>query len=164
MTDTLQGNNEIEVKIRVSELNDVDAINELEKAVFSPKLRYGPSIIVALITTSQPHLTLTAYLKKTNTIIGFIAGECDQSKNSFGRLITIEIDPKYQNRHIGSQLLERIEKNMLEYYSIHKIELQVHSLNQTAITFYSKHGYIKIKELKNYYTRGEHALLMTKSF
>jgi ribosomal protein S18 acetylase RimI-like enzyme len=163
MTGGFQNNREFDIEIKRSDPKDVEAIFELEKAVFSPKLRYGPSIILALITTSSPHLALTAFLQGTEIIIGFIAGECDLKDRELGRIITIEIDPKYQHRYIGTQLLQEIENNMKEYYSISKIELQVHSTNKTAIKFYNKHGYLKVKELRNYYARGEHALLMMKS-
>jgi ribosomal protein S18 acetylase RimI-like enzyme len=162
MTKNLPTENENIVEIRASELTDADAINELEKAVFSPKLRYGPSVIIALIRTLPPNLVLTALLKTNDEIVGFIAGEVDNSDKTLGRIITIEIDPIFQHQSIGSKLLQKIEKNMIDHYSLQKIELQVHSLNQTAINFYKKHGYIKIKELRNYYARGEHALLMIK--
>jgi ribosomal protein S18 acetylase RimI-like enzyme len=163
MNNGFQPNCEFDIEIKKSDPKDVEAIIELEKAVFSPKLRYGPSIILALITTSPPHLALTAFLQGTDTTIGFIAGECDQKDGKLGRIITIEIDPEYQHRYIGTQLLQVIENNMKNYYSVSKIELQVHSLNETAINFYIKHGYIKVKELRNYYARGEHALLMMKA-
>ena len=123
MVDILQRENETDVEIRASDPRDVEAINELEKAVFSPKLRYGPSIILGLITTASPHLALTAFIKGTDIIIGFIAGECDQANSTLGRIITIEINPQFQHRHIGSQLLEKIETSMIEHYSINKIGL-----------------------------------------
>ena len=69
MTAGFQNNHEFDVEIRKSDPKDVEAVIELEKAVFSPKLQYGPSIILALITTSSPHLALTAFLQGIEKII-----------------------------------------------------------------------------------------------
>ncbi len=164
MASTKSSDNKIDIGIRISEIEDANAIYEIEKTVFSSKLQYGYAIIVGLITTSLTHLALTAYLKDSNKIIGFIAGEIDENDDKLGRLITIEVDTKLQSHHIGSKLLLQFEKNLRKFYSVQEIELQVHSLNKVAISFYQKHNYQKIKEIKNYYARREHALLMRKSF
>ncbi|MCK4848576.1 MAG: GNAT family N-acetyltransferase [Candidatus Heimdallarchaeota archaeon] len=164
MTSTQGSKNEIDIGIRASIIEDAEAILEIEKTVFSSKLQYGYSIILGLISTSLPHLTLTAYLKKSKKIIGFISGEVDDKDNGLGRLITIEIDTKLQSYHIGSKLLLKFEDNIVHHYSVQEIDLQVHSLNKAAISFYEKHNYQKIKELRNYYARREHAFLMKKRF
>ena len=71
---------------------------------------------------------------KEKKVVGFVAGEIGRRKKNLGRIITIEIDPAFQHRHIGTKLLQKIEKNMREIYKISKIELQVHYLNQKAIS------------------------------
>lgn len=162
MASTKSFDNKIDIGIRISEIEDAKAIYEIEKTVFSSNLQYGYAIIVGLITTSLTHLALTAYIKDSNQIIGFIAGEVDENNDQVGRLITIEIDPELQSHHIGSKLLLQLEKNLKSHYSVHEIELQVHSLNKVGLSFYQKHNYQKIKELRNYYARGEHAILMMK--
>jgi len=162
MTSTHEFDHKFDIGIRTSKIEDVEAIFEIEKTVFSSQLQYGYSIILGLITTSLPHLALTAYLKVSKKIIGFIAGEIDENDNGIGRLITIEIDPKLQSHQIGSKLLTTFEENILQHYSVKEINLQVHSLNKVAISFYEKHNYQKIKELRNYYARREHAILMKK--
>jgi len=153
---------ELDIEIRQSKISDVGEINELEKMVFSPKIRYGPSLIVAIINTSLPHLALTAELKHQKKIIGFIAGEIDERIDLLGRIITIEVDPNFQNHKIGEQLLHEFEKNIVDHYSVDRLELQVHVTNHAAIAFYKKHGYFEVKKLKNYYSRKEHAILMQK--
>jgi len=162
MTSTQDFEVEIDIGIRTSKIGDTDAIFEIEKSVFSQFLQYGYSIILGLITISAPHLALTAYLEDSKQIIGFIAGEVDEKDSGLGRLITIEIDPKFQNHHIGSKLLSKFEENISSHYLVQKIDLQVHSSNKIAISFYEKHNYQKIKELRNYYARREHAILMRK--
>ncbi len=153
----------LKIEIRQSKTSDVREINELERLVFSSKMRYGPSLIVAIINTSLSHLALTAELKHQNKIVGFIAGEIDEKIENLGRIITIEVDPAFQHHQIGRQLLQVIEKNFITHYSIEKLELQVHFENEKAIAFYRKHGFSEVKKLKNYYSRKEHAILMQKT-
>ena len=155
--------NKIDICIRKSEIDDAKTIYEIEKSVFSPKLQYGYPIIVGLITTSLTFLALTAYVKDSKRITGFITGEIDEKNNRLGRLITIEVDSEFQSHNIGSKLLLQFEKNLKKYYSVQEVELQVHSSNEIAISFYKKHNYQRIKELRNYYARGEHAILMRKN-
>ncbi len=126
-------------------------------------MRYGPSLIVRIINTSSPHLALTAVLKPQNKIIGFIAGEYEDKKELLGRIVTIEVDPRYQQHQIGQRLLQAFEQNLVDHYSVQTLELQVHFENHKAINFYRKHGYTEVKKLKNYYSRKEHAILMQKS-
>ncbi len=164
MTSTNEFDKKIDIGIRASKIEDAQAIFDIEKDVFSQKLQYGYSIILGLITISLPHLALTAYLKESSKVIGFIAGEVDENDNGLGRLITIEIDSSFQKHHIGSKLLLKFEENMVQNYLVQEIDLQVHSLNEVAISFYEKHDYRKIKELRNYYARREHAILMKKKF
>ena len=126
-------------------------------------MRYGPSLIIAIINTSSPHLALTAVLKHQKKIVGFIAGEYEDSPKLLGRIVTIEVDPQYQHHKIGQRLLQSFEQNLVNHYSIQTLELQVHFENHKAINFYRKHGYTEVKKLKNYYSRKEHAILMQKS-
>ncbi len=164
MASTQKFEDKIDIGIRISEIEDAKSIYEIEKTVFSSELQYGYPIILALINTSLTHLALTAYVEDNKKIIGFIAGEIDENDDHLGRLITIEVDPELQSHHIGSKLLLQFEKNLKKHYSVQKLELQVHSLNEVAISFYQKHNYQKIKELRNYYARREHAILMKKYF
>ena len=163
MTKSENKSAKLKIEIRQSKISDVEEINELERLVFSPKMRYGPSLIVAIINTSLPCLALTAELKHQNKIVGFIAGEIEEASGQLGRIITIEVDPQYQHHHIGEQLLRAFERNLGDHYAIKNLELQVHFENHNAINFYRKHGFRKIKKLKNYYARKEHAILMQKS-
>ncbi|MHA1978035.1 MAG: GNAT family N-acetyltransferase [Candidatus Hodarchaeales archaeon] len=151
------------VEIRQSKISDVEEINELERKLFSSKMRYGPSLILAIINTSLPHLALTAELKPQNNVIGFIAGEIEESFALLGRIITIEVDLKFQHQLIGELLLSAFEQNIKSHYSVQTLELQVHFENHKAINFYRKHGFREIKKLKNYYSRKEHAILMQKT-
>jgi ribosomal-protein-alanine N-acetyltransferase len=104
-------------------------------------------------------MALTAQLN--DSIVGFIIGEIDSTNDKLGRIITIQVDPLFQRKSIGHHLLTSIEKQFM-ICGVDSIELHVHFQNESAISFYQKHGYDVLKQLKNYYSRKEHALLIQK--
>ncbi|MFX0182628.1 MAG: GNAT family N-acetyltransferase [Candidatus Hodarchaeota archaeon] len=152
-------NSNLNLHIRRSTLKDVDRFNEIETACFPSKYRYGPSILLSLITTTIENMALTAQLN--DSIVGFTIGEIDSTNRKLGRIITIQVDPPFQRKNIGHHLLTSIEKQFM-IYGVDSIELHVHFQNELAISFYKRHGYEFKKQLKNYYSRQEHAILMHK--
>ncbi|MFX1282840.1 MAG: GNAT family N-acetyltransferase [Promethearchaeota archaeon] len=110
------------------------------------------------------YIVLTVQLVKDKKIIAFAVGEQDDDDKTLGRIITIQVDPPYQGKQIGSKLLLKLEKSLQLNYEVKKSELQVHYKNERAIEFYRKHNYYVKKRLQNYYDRKEHAFLMVKTF
>lgn len=155
---------DLRIRIRTGTLEDADRFNEIEKACFPSKLRYGPSILVALVSMASNYTVLTVQLVKNSKIIAFAVGEQDDDDKTLGRIITIQIDPPYQGRQIGSKLLVKLETKLRFEYKVKKFELQVHYKNKRAKRFYQKHEYYVKKRLQNYYDRKEHAFLMVKTF
>ena len=91
------------INIRLATSEDAKKLNEIEKACFSQKLRYGPSILASLLSMTTSYITLAVEL--SNYLCGFAIGEQDEKKKSLGRIVTIQIDPFYQRRRLGSKLL-----------------------------------------------------------
>lgn len=141
-------------------MTDIERFTEIEAKCFSQKYRYGSSILLGLIRTAQNNTTLTCLVD--DFIAGFIVCEIDENNGKLGRIITIQVDPSFHRKKIGTYLLEAIEKNLKDFYKINVVELQVHHKNDVAIRFYIKNGYVNKRLIKNYYARREHALLMQK--
>ncbi|UCG90603.1 MAG: GNAT family N-acetyltransferase [Candidatus Heimdallarchaeota archaeon] len=155
---------DLRIRIRTGTIEDADRFNEIERACFPSKLRYGPSILVNLVSMVSNYTVLTVQLVKNSKIIAFAVGEQDDDDKTLGRIITIQVDPPYQGRQIGSKLLVELEKKLISEYKVEKFELQVHYKNEKAIGFYQKkHTYEIRKRIRNYYERGEHAFLMVKT-
>ncbi|UCE14833.1 MAG: GNAT family N-acetyltransferase [Candidatus Heimdallarchaeota archaeon] len=156
--------NNLNISVRLATREDAKRLNEIEEACIPKKLRYGPSILASLLSMTSNYITLAVELAegKKAKIIGFAMGEQDDDKKSLGRIVTIQIDPFYQHRQLGSRLLAELETRLQNSYNINTIELQVHYQNEEAINFYQKHAYKIKKQLRNYYVRGEHAFLMEK--
>jgi len=60
-------------------------------------------------------------------------------------IYSLFVDPEYQNKGVGKNLLERVEKYILDR-GYKKIEL---SASLTAVPFYRKNGYVELKKSKN---------------
>ena len=61
----------------------------------------------------------------------------------------IEILPRYQNLGIGSYLINQIKQKITAQKK--QIILQVFKINQKAIKFYAKHGFIKFDESETHF-------------
>lgn len=82
-------------------------------------------------------------LKKNDNILGMMACYINDDKDEIAFISSISIIKDFQNQGLGGKLLNTgIE--YIKRLNYKKIRLQVYSLNNKAITFYKKHGFIKI--------------------
>jgi ribosomal-protein-alanine N-acetyltransferase len=79
-------------------------------------------------------------------------------------ILNIAVDPEYQGKKLGRQLLQHIINNLTtENYQ--RIYLEVRKSNQAAIHLYESLGFNQIGERKNYYPKKngrEDALIYAK--
>ncbi|MHA1265643.1 MAG: GNAT family N-acetyltransferase [Candidatus Helarchaeota archaeon] len=75
-------------------------------------------------------------------------------------LVSIAVLEEYRRKGIGEALLLKGMQSMKEDYNASEFILEVRVSNTPAIALYEKHGYTKIKTLKEYYRDGENAFLM----
>ncbi|MBQ1507329.1 MAG: ribosomal protein S18-alanine N-acetyltransferase, partial [Ruminococcus sp.] len=81
-----------------------------------------------------------------------------------GYIFNVAVDPEYRKKGVGSSLINELvtygKKNDLCF-----LTLEVRESNQAAVSLYSKFGFIRVGERKNYYSDPtENAVLMTKFF
>jgi ribosomal-protein-alanine N-acetyltransferase len=93
------------------------------------------------------------------TLIGFVVGFL--SMPGKGRIFTIAVLPKYQNKGIGTNLLENI-CSVLKIKGAKEVGLEVRMSNFPAQHFYLKRGFIPVWVEKGYYSDGENALVFRK--
>lgn len=96
--------------------------------------------------------------EKDKKIIGFIVFSIMYEK---AEIIDIAVLNEYQNQNIGTQLLSSVEKECFDK-KCESVTLEVRQSNQSAISFYKKHGFREISVRKSYYYDGEDALVMIK--
>lgn len=97
---------------------------------------------------------IVVYLKG-NEAIGFVQYlklyECVE-------ICYIVVDSRYRKLGIGSELIDHISRDL----DVEKMILEVRSSNETAISFYEKNGFKRVRPIKGYYSDGEDALAMEK--
>jgi ribosomal protein S18 acetylase RimI-like enzyme len=78
-----------------------------------------------------------------------------------GYLKSIAVKPGWRNQKLGEKMMEFIEKEIFSTYK--NLFLCVSSFNSDAQQFYTKLGYEKIGELKDYLVAGHDEILMRKT-
>lgn len=96
--------------------------------------------------------------EKDKKIIGFIVFSVMYEK---AEIIDIAVLNEYQNQNIGTQLISIVEKECIDK-KCENVTLEVRQSNQSAISFYKKHGFREVSVRKSYYYDGEDALVMIK--
>jgi ribosomal-protein-alanine N-acetyltransferase len=91
-------------------------------------------------------------------VIGYIATLAD---GSTGHLLSLAVMPSRRREGIGSLLLNETIAPMKER-GLSLIRLEVRATNETALGFYSRHGFTVVNRRRNYYPDGESALVMER--
>lgn len=90
-------------------------------------------------------------------VIGYVAGFLAQPE--LGRIFSLAVDPKYQNRSVGSNLLKEII-NIFRKKGVSEIILEVRMDNIKATRFYERLGFFQFGIAEKYYNDGQNARLM----
>jgi ribosomal protein S18 acetylase RimI-like enzyme len=141
------------MEIQTATLLDLGALRKLEKACFE-KDAWPLLDLIAVLT--WPDVIRLKAMEEDN-MIGFAAGEPRPAQKEFW-IATIAVDPRYQRRGIGRQLLRACEARA----KIPRLKLTVRISNQAAISLYEQEGYHSMDIWKGYYVDGEDGLVMGK--
>lgn len=133
-------------KIHYAKPNHIDAIFEIEKKCFPNSIRYSKQELVYLILQSNS----TCLIETRDEIIRAFLIINYRAKSLIGRIVTIDVDPVFQNQDIGSKLLEKAESDMKQR-GMHWSQLEVSKTNKIAIALYTKAGYMFKETIENYY-------------
>jgi len=92
-------------------------------------------------------------------IAGFVTFH--YQRQGYGHIITIDVHPDARRHRLGTQLIaaacERLRK-----MTAFMVVLEVAVNNHSALAFYDKHGFKRVKVLEHYYNRSVDAIFMTK--
>jgi len=135
--------------VRLFELREVAA---LQKRSFKPRLAYGYATL--LLLWSLPYARfLVAH--QGSRIVGCAIGDRNGGQ---ARIINICVDPAYQRRGIGAQLLRALDAAI----PVGDIVLMVETENETAKALYRREGFKEVGLSRNYYGRGLDGIWMQK--
>jgi ribosomal-protein-alanine N-acetyltransferase len=90
-----------------------------------------------------------------------LTGHEPEELPTVGHILNIAVDPDFRNQGLGKRLLEYALDHSRKL-GAERVELEVRTGNDAAITLYQKYGF-EIRELfSGYYSNGEDAFLMVK--
>lgn len=138
--------------IAAADLRDLFAVQRLEHVCFGPDA-WG--WLEVFVTLTSGHIRLKAVLD--GKLVGFAVGEV-RVRDQEGWVATLGVDPAYQRRGIGRQLLAAVEAHL----PVPLLKLTVRVSNAPAIALYEQFGYRPAGRLARYYPSGEDGLVMER--
>jgi ribosomal protein S18 acetylase RimI-like enzyme len=141
------------MEIQPASIRDLGALRRLERACFDKDA--WPLLDLLAVLTWPDVIRLKAV--DHGEMIGFIAGDPRPSQGAVW-IATIGVDPSYQRRGIGHELLRACE----EQAKLPRVKLTVRISNDGALSLYRKAGYRIVDIWKKYYSDGEDGLVMEK--
>ncbi|MGH9823915.1 MAG: GNAT family N-acetyltransferase [Blastocatellia bacterium] len=143
--------------IRPYKSADFQRLDEIDHQVFTRDLAYS-------------HLELQYYLRsrkcrslvaeEDSVIVGFVIAEFEPP--NIGHIITIDVARDRQRHHIGSTLLDGVERWLWEREA-EAIYLETPVDDTGAFGFYEKHGYFIFERIEGYYNGSLDAFVMMKT-
>jgi len=137
--------------IRKFQPSDFQWVIDIERRVFN---EHDPYLYMQFYET-YPDTFIVADIN--GFVIGYVAGFLAQV--GVGRIFSLAVDPKYQNRSVGSNLLKEII-NIFRKEGVIEIILEVKMDNIKAKRFYERLGFSQFGIAEKYYNDGQDARLM----
>ncbi len=123
----------------------------------------GVSLVRERLEQGEASLYFFQFAQENDQVLGYTCfGPIPGTEVSYD-LYWIAVDPNFQNKGIGGQLLQHTEAEI-----VHRggkriyIETSSRPLYVPTRSFYSHHGYILEGQLKDYYAPGDDKLLYVK--
>ena len=137
---------------------DLEKLYTIEKKCFKEEAFTKEQILQML----DDYNTISLIAKVGDEIAGFVIGMIYVERNTLhGHILTVDVEPKFQRRGIGTQLMKEIEK-IFRLKNTRFLHLEVREDNKAAIDLYIKLGYVTIGKLNNYYGK-VHGIYLRKS-
>jgi len=146
------------IVVRRAESKDLDAIWEIEKECFTVEAFTKEQI--AYLLEAPSGISLVAQVD--HEIAGFIIGLIHQNnKTRICHIYTIDVLTKHRRKGVASRLLNELEGVLIKR-GVTTCYLEARTNNVAAQKLYQKHGYKKVKQLKDYYGKGTRGIRLKK--
>lgn len=136
---------------------DFESLLAIDEASFPGGIAYDATELAYFMNREGAE---TIVVEVDERIVAFLIMEVHWNRRR-ATIVTLDVDKSHRRNGYGSQLLHRSEQ-MLTDYGVEACDLQVDVTNRSAIIFYKKHGFKKVRVLANYYANGHDAYLMVK--
>ena len=143
------------ITLRNNAPEDFDTLYEIDQLCYEDEVAYSKR-------------ELRAYLRfrGSECVVaeagGAIAGFCISARQGErGYIVTIDVLPQFRRVHVGTALLEEIERR-LAVNGVREVALETATDNESAVAFWKKHGYRSRGIREGYYPNGRDAFSMVK--
>ena len=143
------------ITLRTFKPEDFDTLYEIDQACYEPAVAYSKRELRAYLRfTGSDCLVAEAETQ--------IAGFCISARrDESGYIVTIDVLPQFRRHRLGTKLLNEIERRLVAN-GVREITLETATDNDSAVAFWTKHGYRNRGVKKNYYPGGRDAFAMSK--
>ncbi|UCF58499.1 MAG: GNAT family N-acetyltransferase [Candidatus Bathyarchaeota archaeon] len=146
------------ITVRRATINDLETLYKIERECFT--LEAFTKQHIAFLLENPRNIRLAAW--ENDEIAGFIIGLIQNfDETRIGRVYTLDVAVKHRRKGIGLKLLHELEQVLIEK-GVKNCYLEARTDNVAARELYLKHGYIEVKQLKDYYSKGIHGVLLVK--
>ena len=149
------------LKLRQYRPDDFASLLAIDQACFVEGIAYSAREMRHFL--AQP-AAVKIIGEQAGEIKGFIIADrfrLRRSEQAMGQIITIDVLPDARRSGLGSRLLDAAEEELKQKGCTY-VSLETAVDNVAAMRFYSKHGYVGLKILPDYYLDSIDALLMGK--
>jgi len=146
------------ITIRQATIKDLETLYKIERECFT--LEAFTKQHIALLLENPRNIRLAAW--ENNEIVGFIIGLIQNfNETRIGRIYTLDVAVKHRRKGIGLKLLNELEQGFIKK-GVKNCYLEARTDNVAARKLYRKNGYTEVKQLKDYYSKGVHGVLLVK--
>lgn len=154
------------LQVRKYEPTDFERLLEIDQSCFIEGIAYSEQELRYFLAAPTAISLVGANLVGANdeNILGFIIADRfrpRRASRSVGKVITIDVAPSAQHIGLGTLLMNSAERE-LKQAGCDYVSLEVAVDNDSALSFYKKHGYSVLKVLPRYYLDSIDGLLMGK--
>lgn len=140
------------VELRRARLSDLFALQVLQRRCFPENQAYGVATLLVLQLWPRAQILVAAAGERlAGCVVGDVSG--DQA-----RILNLCVDPDFRRRGIGRALLAAAEQVL----GAPNVTLMVEDKNTGAQELYRGSGYLAVSNLRNYYGKNRHGILMQK--
>ena len=143
--------NEGTIKIRLMEVYDFNAVVRIDEKVFKASRSDYYRLKFETLVQSPDHLPTSLVAEKEDgTVVGFVMGKLYIGDYGIAdekaTLDTIGVDPDYQHKGIGQQLINAFTDH-LRSLRVQKVETLVDANDTELMHFFSANGFIHSKTI-----------------
>jgi ribosomal protein S18 acetylase RimI-like enzyme len=145
----------VNVTLRDNTPEDFDTLHQIDQVCYEEEVAYSKRELRAYLRFRGSDCVVAEVDRK-------IAGFCISARQEErGYIVTIDVLPQLRRLHVGTALLKEIERRLAEN-GVREIALETATDNESAVSFWKKHGYRSRGVRENYYPNGRDAFAMVK--